>query len=106
MKTAICVSGTGKKSIISPSLIKAEYFLILDPERKGTQEKIFNHYKMSFSGADIFIAQLLISKGVNTIVCGSCEKNAMKLFDEANIKVVEKPVSPLSEYSCEFCQLI
>jgi predicted Fe-Mo cluster-binding NifX family protein len=102
MKTATSVLGEGTDAIISPSLMKAEYFLIVDPEDSTVHEKIVNRYGVSTSGADIFCSQLLISKGVNNVVCGSCEPDAKRIFKEANVKVIENVSGPIFEHLVKF----
>lgn len=98
MKTAICVSGDGVDAVIASTLMKAEYYIVIDSENDTNQEKIVNHYNNLSPGADIFISQLLISKGVNIVVCGSCENNALKLFKEANVKILNNFSGSVSEY--------
>ena len=102
MKTATSVLGEGADAIISPSLMKAEYFLIVNPEDATVHEKIDNRYGVSAAGADIFCSQLLISKGVNKVVCGICEPDAKRIFKEANVKVIENVSGYISEYLVKF----
>ena len=80
MKTAICISGRGKDAKISPAVINTEYFLIVDPKDAAVHEKIVNRYNIFTPGADIFCSQLLIGKGVDKVVCGSCEPDAKRMF--------------------------
>lgn len=102
MKTAICVFGEGKDAIISPALMKAEYFLIVDPEDATVHEKIVNRYGVSAAGADIFCSQLLISKGVNKVVCKHCEPDAKRIFKEANVEIIENTSGTISEHLVKF----
>lgn len=102
MKTAICVLGEGKDAIISAALIKAEYFLIVDSEDASVHEKIVNRYGVSTSGGDIYCAQLLISKGVNKVVCGNFEPDAKRIFKEASVEVIENMSGPISEHLVKF----
>lgn len=102
MKKAICVLGDGLDAVIAPTLMKAEYYIVIDSENNTNQEKIVNHYNNLSTGADIFISQLLISKGVNIVVCGSCEHNALKLFKEANVEILNNVSGRVSEYLNSF----
>ena len=102
MKTAICVLGYGLNAVIASTLLKAEYYIVIDSENDANQEKIVNHYNNVSTGADIFISQLLISKGVNIVVCGSCENNALKLFKEANVEILNIVSGSVSEYLNSF----
>ena len=87
MKIAICVIEINNERFISPTLTEAHYYLVVDSEAESTQNKILNSHSMNNDGSGIFCSQLLISKGVNKVICGNCEDNAKKLFNEARIEV-------------------
>lgn len=90
MKIAICVSEKDNKKIISDSLAKADYYLIVDSESGVHVNKIINSHSNENTGAEIFCSQLLISNGISKVICTNCEPDAKKLFNEANIIVDEK----------------
>ncbi len=88
MKIAICIIEIDNERFISPSLTEANYYLIVDSETKRIQDKILNSYTMMKNdGSEIFCSQLLISKGVNKVICGNCEHDAKRLFNDANVDV-------------------
>lgn len=89
MRIAICAVGEKQELVMAESLCKTDYFIIFDIVRGKVIEKVINNYDSS-PGSEIFCAQLLIGKGIDTVVCGNCEDNARKLFNEAQIKVLEK----------------
>ncbi|MBU2492370.1 MAG: hypothetical protein KJ571_07055 [Bacteroidetes bacterium] len=89
MRIVICTVGKRGDQVISETLCDSDYFIIFDVLEKQIIEKIINNYKSS-SGSEVFCAQLLIGKGIDIVVCGNCEDNAKKLFNEAQIKVLEK----------------
>ncbi|MAT57025.1 MAG: hypothetical protein CMF23_03545 [Ignavibacteriae bacterium] len=88
MKIAICSLSECKYSIIANSISETKYILIYDFIENKVIEKITNNFLNSPS-SEIFCAQLLISKGISAVVCQNFEDNAKKLFDAANIQVIE-----------------
>lgn len=101
MKIVICVDYTDNSACVSQSFAKAQYFFIYDADNEKLYDKLTNHINYS-SNADIFCAQLLIKRGVDIVVCGRCDNNAKKLFDEANVTVIEdiniSPTAFLTEF--------
>lgn len=102
MKVAISVQFKNNGAVISPFFGRSNYFFVYDPDTQSLIEKITNHINFS-STADVFCAQLLIGKGVDTVVCGKCEDDAKKLFREAGIKIIEgiqmSPSDFMDQYS-------
>ncbi|WKZ70096.1 MAG: NifB/NifX family molybdenum-iron cluster-binding protein [Melioribacteraceae bacterium] len=88
MRIAVCSIGEGKLPIIAESISTTRLFIVFDLLENKILEKIANNYSTSPS-SEIFSAQLLISKGVNAVVCKKIEENAKKLFDAADVKVIE-----------------
>jgi len=88
MKIAICSLSEGKYSIIAKSISETKYIFIFDLLENKLKEKITNNFFNSPS-SEIFCAQFLISKGINAVVCQNFEENAKKLFDAANIQIIE-----------------
>jgi predicted Fe-Mo cluster-binding NifX family protein len=88
MKIALCVYTSNNGAKISPSFGKSDYYLIYDLNKEILHEKLTNHFSSSL-GADVFLAQLLIKKGINIIVCEYCEEDAKNLFSEANVRIIE-----------------
>lgn len=95
MKIAICISEKDNIKIISDSLAKADYYLIVDSESGVLVNKIINSHSNENTGAEIFCSQLLISNGISKVICTNCEPDAMKLFNEANI-IVDEKLAPLN----------
>jgi len=101
MKMAICVNFIENSSRISGYFSAADYFIIYDTDEKSYEEKIANHFKAS-SNSEIFCTQLLIKRGINTVICGKCDNNAKKLFSEAKIKLIENIESPMNDFLFEY----
>ncbi|MCB0747080.1 MAG: NifB/NifX family molybdenum-iron cluster-binding protein [Ignavibacteriae bacterium] len=89
MKIAICVIEIDNERFISPSLTEANYYLIFDSGNETPPIKIINSYSGNNISSEIFCSQLLISKGVNKVICNNCESDAKKLFKDANVGVIE-----------------
>ena len=92
MKIAICVSEKDNIKIISDSLAKADYYLIVDSESGVPVNKIINSHSNQNTGAEIFCSQLLISNGISKVICNNCEPDAKKLFNEVKITVDDELV--------------
>lgn len=89
MKIAICAITKNGNKTIADSISNSDIFIIFDINRSCISEKILdNKYKRSIN-PEIFCAQLIISKGVHVVVCGNFEEDAIKLFNEAKIKVLK-----------------
>jgi len=50
-----------------------------------------NPYRHSWSDADIFCAQYIVSQGVEAVISGAFSKNALSVFREARLKVYRCP---------------
>ena len=101
MKMAICVQYIDNSPIITGYFSAAEYFMIYNTYEKLYKEKIVNNFRTSIS-SEIFCAQLLIKRGINTVICGKCDNNAKKLFSEAKIKLIENIESPMNDFLFEY----
>lgn len=101
MKIALSVNYIDNSPRIIGFFGSAEYFFIYDTDQKRLRERITNHFK-NFVGSEVFCAQLLIKRGINSVICGSCEDNARKLFSEAKIKVIENSESSVNDFLFEF----
>ena len=102
MKIAICVTGEHSSAVISPEFTGANYFLIIDTRDKSLPQRIENRY-YRLSAAEIFCPWLLLSKGIDKVICGKCAPDAKRIFKEAKVEVIENvdgliadhfPVSP------------
>lgn len=90
MKIAVCIIERNNKKLISNSLVKADYYIIIDSETGILLNKIINSHSNQNNGAEIFCSQLLIGEGISKVICNNCEPDAKKLFNEAKIIVEEK----------------
>lgn len=104
MQVAVCIDFVNRREKIAKSFAEADKFYIYNTENKMLWDKITNHFKYLID-KEIFCSQLLIKRGVDAVVCGSCEDSAKILFNEANIKVIENVASKPSVFLNEFYPL-
>jgi predicted Fe-Mo cluster-binding NifX family protein len=85
----ICITSKEKdlEGEVDPSFGRAQYFLIVDPETMDF-EAIRNPYIEAAQGAGIQSAQLIASKGIGTLLTGSCGPNAHRILQSSGIKVI------------------
>ena len=88
MKVAFCIKYFDGNPRFSDTFGNSDKFLIYDVESEKLFDKFTNHFKTS-SASEIFCAQVLIKRGIDTVVCGKFETNAKNLFNEANIQLIE-----------------
>lgn len=89
MKLAVCSVFNHDKNIIANSIGNSDAFLIFDFNSKKIFEEILENKFKNSANPEIFCAQLIISKGVNAVVCSNFEDDAKKLFVEAKINLIE-----------------
>jgi len=97
MKIAICVTDEHNSAVISPEFIAADYFLIIDTGDASLPQRIRNRY-YRLSAAEIFCPQLLLSKGIDKIICGKCAPDAKRIFKEAKVEVVENAEGSITDH--------
>jgi predicted Fe-Mo cluster-binding NifX family protein len=88
MKIAVSATQSTLDSSIDIQFGRASYFLIVD-ENSFKYEVIQNPNKMVVGGAGILSAQLVIEKGVRTVITGNCGSNAFRVLKAAGIKIYE-----------------
>jgi predicted Fe-Mo cluster-binding NifX family protein len=96
MKIAISATGPALDAEIDPRFGRCQYFVIVDPETMQF-ETIENSSGMAGGGAGISTAQMIASKGVETVLTGNCGPNAYQVLSAAGIKVVISVSGKVSE---------
>ena len=84
MKIAIAAMGKDKDSEVSPVGGRAPYYLIF--ENKDLIEVVKNPFRMG-GGAGFGVAQMLIDKGAEIVVCGKFGHNMQMALEEKGIKI-------------------
>ena len=87
MKIAVSASQPNMDAEIDQRFGRCSYFLVVDPETLE-YETIDNNSASSASGAGISTAQMIVNKGVTTVLTGNCGPNAYKVLADAGIKII------------------
>jgi len=85
----ICITSQGRdlNSEVEPSLGRAPYFLIIDPDTMHV-EVLDNPNIDAAQGAGIQSAQLISSKNVGAVLTGNCGPNSQRVLESSGIKVI------------------
>lgn len=86
MKIAVSTYGKDLDAMINPRFGRSEYILIVDTEDKSV-EAVPNSNSDLSGGAGVRTAELVISKGAQTLITGSCGPNAMDVFNASGMHV-------------------
>lgn len=88
MKAAVSAQENHLDSPTDPRFGRARYFLIVDIDSLD-YDVILNPNLNAVGGAGIQSAQLVIKKGVESVITGSCGPNAFRVLRAADIDVYE-----------------
>lgn len=87
MKIAISAAGHTLDTEVDPRFGRCPYFVIVDPETMQF-EAVANSSAMASGGAGISAAQMIVDKGIQAVLTGSCGPNAYQVLSAAGIKVI------------------
>jgi len=87
MKIAVSAAGVDLDSEVDPQFARARYFILVDSESLDF-ETIENPNRMLRGGAAVGSARLLVDKGADVVLSGSCGPNAFRTLSLAGIRVV------------------
>lgn len=83
---AITAQGPNLDSTVEPRFGRCPYFILMDTEN-NTVEAIANDGVGSGGGAGIAASQALINRGVKAVITGQVGPKAMRVLQEAGIRV-------------------
>ena len=86
MKIAISAIGSDLAAKVDPRFGRCQRFIITDPDTMQF-EVVENAGASASGGAGISAAQVIIDRGVEAILTGSCGPNAYRVFEAAGVKV-------------------
>ena len=89
MKIAITAFEDNLDSLISPKFCETNYFIFIDLDEIENYKSVFNPYKKSISGSDIFGAGIVVKNGVDILITGSCSSNIARFFYSAGVEIIE-----------------
>jgi predicted Fe-Mo cluster-binding NifX family protein len=88
MKVAVSTLDNHLDSLIDPRFGRAAFYLIVDSDSLQ-YESIPNPNMNALGGAGVQSAQLVINKGVKSVLTGKCGPNAFYVFESAGIEIYE-----------------
>jgi predicted Fe-Mo cluster-binding NifX family protein len=87
MKIALSATGPKLDAEVDPRFGRCQYFIIVDPQSMDF-EALDNSNAMASGGAGISTAQMISSKGVETVLTGNCGPNAYQTLSAAGVQVI------------------
>ena len=96
MKICITSSGETVESMLDPRFGRCAYFAIADLE-SGENMIIPNEAGISGGGAGVSAGQLMVEKGIDTIVTGNVGPNAMNVLKAAGISIYRGKTDSVKE---------
>lgn len=86
MKIAISALGSDLVAQVDPRFGRCRHFIIIDPDTMQF-EIVENTGALASGGAGISAAQVIIDRGVEAVLTGSCGPNAYQVLEAAGVKV-------------------
>ncbi len=96
MKIAISAVGDNLDVMMDPRFGRATYFLIVDSNTLA-YEAFINPNVEVMGGAGIQSAQLVLEKGAQAVITGSCGPNAYRVLQAAGISIYEAAIQPVRD---------
>jgi predicted Fe-Mo cluster-binding NifX family protein len=88
MKVAVSAVDNNLDAQVDPRFGRAGYFLIIETDSL-VYESIENPNVNALGGAGIQSAQLVIDKGITSVLTGKCGPKAFEVFQKAGISIYE-----------------
>jgi predicted Fe-Mo cluster-binding NifX family protein len=86
-KICITAAGNSLDSMVDPRFGRCSFFIIIDPGT-GKFEAIANPNVAAMGGAGVQSAQLVVEKGVTTVLTGNVGPNAFQALNAAQIEII------------------
>lgn len=96
MKVCVTASEKSLDAQLDPRFGRCKYFIIIDPETLQF-EAIDNVAAAAMHGAGIQASQIVIEKGVETILTGNVGPNAYQVLSTAGIKIITGATGTIKE---------
>ncbi len=104
MKIAISSKGPGLDALFEPRFGRSQFFVVFDAST-GKTENISNENASAQSGAGIQTAQLMVNRGIQTVITGSVGPKAGQVLTQAGIEVHSTKSSSVREALAEYTGL-
>ncbi|MCB0302972.1 MAG: NifB/NifX family molybdenum-iron cluster-binding protein [Calditrichaeota bacterium] len=91
MKIAISASENQLAASIELNFEKAPYYILIDLDRpvEAGYKVVHNPNVQSMNNAGILAAQMLINLGIDVLITGWCDPNALRVFQKAKIPIYQ-----------------
>ena len=96
MKIAVSAEGNTLNSMMDLRFGRAPSFFIIDQET-GDTEVLGNEAAFATGGAGIATAQMIVDKGVSTVITGNVGPNAMKVLKAGDVTIYQGRHVPVQE---------
>jgi len=96
MKIAVSSSGSSMDAQVDPRFGRCQFFIIYDTD-SGSSEALANEFQGASGGAGTQAAQMVVSKGVNSVLTGNCGPNAFAVLQDAGVQVVTGAAGTVGE---------
>ena len=87
MRVAISATGPDLAAQVDPRFGRSQHFIIFDPET-SLHEAVENAGAAAGGGAGIATAQMIVDRGVRTVLTGDCGPNAYQVLSAAGVQVI------------------
>ncbi|MCD6152146.1 MAG: NifB/NifX family molybdenum-iron cluster-binding protein, partial [Deltaproteobacteria bacterium] len=96
MKIAVSSSGSNMDAQVDSRFGRCQFFIIYDTD-SGSFESLANDFQGASGGAGTQAAQMVVSKGVNSVLTGNCGPNAFAVLQDAGVQVVTGAAGTVGE---------
>jgi len=101
MKVAVSALDNTLDAEVDSRFGRCKYFLIIDTETMQFEE-IVNEQQQAMGGAGIQAAQILVNKGVESVITGSIGPNAFRVLSTAGLKIFTGATGPVKDTIIQF----
>ena len=96
MKICVTAQGNNLESLVDPRFGRCQYFIIVDPDTLEF-EAVQNPSISAGGGAGIQSGQLMVNKGVKSVLTGNVGPNAFATLQAAGIEIIVGASGRVSE---------
>ncbi len=96
MKIAVSAEGNNFDSMMDLRFGRAPFFIIIDQDT-GSNDSVKNEAAFASGGAGIATAQMVVDKGVKTVITGNVGPNAMKVLKAGDVTIYQGRHVPVQE---------
>lgn len=104
MKIAISASDNHLAAAIELDFEKAPFYIVVDLNRplEADYKAVHNPHVQSVNNVGILAAQMLINLGIDVLITGWCDPNALRVFQKANIPIYKATAGTVAAMVASF----